>query len=711
MVLTVSVGLAGPNQTADSPQPPAAAGNNNPASSPKLRAGIYEGCLAGRTNRADELKVLRESRVLIEFKETRPGVYDGVGAVFNMRTEPPKALYELKPQYDQASGVFLCSIEVLGQSLTFKGGIQIDSSGDEYLQAKATANSNGGELEITLWRQEHEPEKVSQGAISIETANMDPAKTTADNPPTLRYEFRARDIVEAPFKFDEKLTVTGPDGVKNTFSGGTQQLDYQHGLQGPSSMDAHCVRVCQLPALTKPGDYICHIELTASGYTKEGKRDVAFQVVESTNAEPVSSSHADYWAKRRKRLVGKDAELFRDRFKGGRDVGSSQTNAPETTTNEEPARLNIRMAAPYLELVPGDIGQIDGVYVSDWKRNCGDRVEADLGVVDVGGDLKVNRRINAAPGDTSAMPFNMDGPEYYFSEIWTAKIGARPGLTRVPIIVRQGSGSAGIFLSVSILPPNTRLASPGWATFLNMAGVTASNVRASNQISAAPSANPLGIDLQPANDLFKQRRYADALQLLDSIVAAHPESRDARFFRGRVRIWLNDLRGARDDFLLLARQNPADYESQRRILEIELILGDRRAVLEKASALAKAQPDNLMLSCIYAYAAAVNHDTETAERFFAKVVKKAPTLSGNFYEEARAMQQAGVPLMAIQGYQIALWLKPSDHRPYYDIGTVYAGLGERDKAIDAFQRLLRLEPAGDLAEHARQQLNKLGATN
>ncbi len=136
--------------------------------------------------------------------------------------------------------------------------------------------------------------------------------------------------------------------------------------------------------------------------------------------------------------------------------------------------------------------------------------------------------------------------------------------------------------------------------------------------------------------------------MLDPIVTKHPESRDARFLRGRTRMWLNDLRGAREDFSQLAGQNPADYESQRRVVELKLMIGDRRAALQKASTLAKAEPDNIMLACVYAYAAAVNQDTGTAQRVYAEVAKKAPTLAGRLYAEARRLQQAGVPLMAFR---------------------------------------------------------------
>jgi hypothetical protein len=633
----------------------------------------------------EELKVVRSSRVVIELKETKPGFYEGTGAIFSMLTEPPKPLYELRAEYNEASVVSLCSIQgpdelkMNGTSMQdFRGGFTNDASGDEHLEAKTRSNPAGGELQMMLWRQDNGPDKVSQGTLSIQFASVDPAETPPGEPVTLRYEFRARDILEAPFKYQEKLTVTGPGGEKLVTPGGSQQLDYQHGSQGPGSLDAHGVRVCKLPGSTQTGQYTCRIEITAAGYTRQGTNRVTFRVV-ATNAPPPASSsgfdsvlaseghpmdpetlarfkkgfevhdtnNAAYWAQRRRKLEGKDAQLFNERFKSDRNPDDSQTNATPAAEEVAP-QLNIRMAAPVLELIAGDLGQIDGVFVSGWKRNSSDRVEADLGVVDVGGDLKVNRRINAAPGDTSAMSANMDGPEYYFSEIWTAKIGARPGPTRVPIIVRQGLANAATYLNVWILPRDTRLASSGMTSFLNPPGGVAPNVQASNQISASSPANPQEINLQPANDLFKQQRFADALQMLDPIVTKHPESRDARFLRGRTRMWLNDLRGAREDFSQLAGQNPADYESQRRVVELKLMIGDRRAALQKASTLAKAEPDNIMLACVYAYAAAVNQDTGTAQRVYAEVAKKAPTLAGRLYAEARRLQQAGVPLMAFR---------------------------------------------------------------
>jgi hypothetical protein len=222
----------------------------------------------------EELKVVRSSRVVIELKETKPGFYEGTGAIFSMLIEPPKPLYELRAEYNEASVVSLCSIQgpdelkMNGTSMQdFRGGFTNDASGDEHLEAKTRSNPAGGELQMMLWRQDNGPDKVSQGTLSIQFASVDPAETPPGEPVTLRYEFRARDILEAPFKYQEKLTVTGPGGEKLVTPGGSQQLDYQHGSQGPGSLDAHGVRVCKLPGSTQTGQYTCRIEITAAGYT------------------------------------------------------------------------------------------------------------------------------------------------------------------------------------------------------------------------------------------------------------------------------------------------------------------------------------------------------------------------------------------------------------------------------------------------------------
>ncbi|MBI5818699.1 MAG: hypothetical protein HZA88_06910 [Verrucomicrobia bacterium] len=179
------------------------------------------------------------------------------------------------------------------------------------------------------------------------------------------------------------------------------------------------------------------------------------------------------------------------------DTAGASTDGPPVVgpaaNGEGKNNLRAWLASPIITLVPGEPSQIDGVYVSGWRNNTADRVEVFMEVVDNWGSLKVNPKIVAAPGLTSADPGNMTSGEHYFSEMWSARLGARSGTFRVPIIVRQkGAGAAAVTLTVIIPPKFTR---GGGAAVANMPDARPTGGEGGNNLKAR-LASPT-IDLVP----------------------------------------------------------------------------------------------------------------------------------------------------------------------------------------------------------------------
>ena len=114
--------------------------------------------------------------------------------------------------------------------------------------------------------------------------------------------------------------------------------------------------------------------------------------------------------------------------------------------------LSVRLQSPTMVLVPGEPSWPNNVGVTGWQRN-GDRIEIDIPVTDNWGSLRVNRNLVVAPGPTSKPTSSMTGPEDWFQEEWSARIGARAGSYAVPIIARQaGAGEAMTTLTIYVIP-------------------------------------------------------------------------------------------------------------------------------------------------------------------------------------------------------------------------------------------------------------------
>lgn len=249
-----------------------------------------------------------------------------------------------------------------------------------------------------------------------------------------------------------------------TYKGTCHLSDFQHSSLGAGLMDGHGTRERLINGL-KAGTYKCEIKLTAAGYQQAAIKEIGFTVqVPTTGLSEKDAYYARMRAKLRK-MDATEAEALHKSFT--RDVsGATPMPATQPQTTVDPnapkvedapkaatAKLEAWLESPTIDLVPGEPSKIDGIHVRGWRSNTADRVEVEMEVTGNWGSLKVNLNIVAAPGPTSADPSNMTTNDYYFSQMWSAKIGARPGTFRVPIIVKQKHAeSAAVFLIVRIMP-------------------------------------------------------------------------------------------------------------------------------------------------------------------------------------------------------------------------------------------------------------------
>jgi hypothetical protein len=110
------------------------------------------------------------------------------------------------------------------------------------------------------------------------------------------------------------------------------------------------------------------------------------------------------------------------------------------------------------ELAPGDtMGKRCGIIVRGWRSNTEDRVEVKL-------EYSKSSQIEVFPGNTSSPPSLMytagvtdDHDRYVFSELFTARENASPGITRVTVTVKQkGAGEVKLPLDIAVLEKGKR---------------------------------------------------------------------------------------------------------------------------------------------------------------------------------------------------------------------------------------------------------------
>lgn len=457
-----------------------------PAASP---AGIYEGALLylhGDDKYAEnQIVEMERAQGIVEVKEYKPGIYSVEG--YELRFKEPAYM---EPTYRISGTYRLDNNAFKGTETELDNGRETNMTQDaegrfmqESTGGKGTGESYffitlaGGGYGFKLYRADPASmtsvlQKTGLPSITIESPTIYPVVPQTDKPLTLKYEFRVNDIPDTALTLDEELTITGPGFAPVTFKGTCRLSDFEHSSIGPGHMNGHGKRERVISAL-KPGQYKCEIKLTAGGYPQAAAKEISFTVKEQPAAAAQGSKNAAYWASLRRKLPSDEAKSWRAGFTRNESVPvtsgavtesqpKADPNAPkveDSALKSDQVILQARLESSVIELIPGEPSKIDGVYVKGWRSNTADRVEVEMEVIDNWGTLKVNPKIIAAPGPTSADPSNMADKEYYFSQMWSARLGARPGTFRVPIIVKQKDAeSAAVFLIVRIMPKKSSVA-------------------------------------------------------------------------------------------------------------------------------------------------------------------------------------------------------------------------------------------------------------
>jgi len=224
-------------------------------------------------------------------------------------------------------------------------------------------------------------------------------------------------------------------------------------------------------------------------------------------------------------------------------------------------------------------------------------------------------------------------------------------------------------------------------------------------VPLAPAAG--GEAFQRAHEFYAAGRYIGAMPMYNAILQAPGAPRQALFERAVMRTWLNDLAGAQTDFATLASTDPNDLESRRLHAISELVGGDPRVGKAEADALLALQPANVPIVLVAAQAALYNGDPAAAQRLLAQIRQTAPGYDVTLYQEANRFLTAGVPAVALLQFTAMAWMVPERHEPYWGIGFAYSKLGQKARAIEAFERYLQTDQTSQYAQAARQELERL----
>ncbi len=199
-------------------------------------------------------------------------------------------------------------------------------------------------------------------------------------------------------------------------------------------------------------------------------------------------------------------------------------------------------------------------------------------------------------------------------------------------------------------------------------------------------------------------RHIMALAAFERAVTLAPADSAAHLGRGLSRAALGDVAGARTDFARAAELAPNDAEPLLALGDLERDLGEYHTAIETyRSAIAREDADAASWLKLGNALALLERYDESA-RAFRAAIRRAPELAAAHNGLGASLMHLGRPDDAAQELDRAAVLDARDPNPVMNLALLHERSGDRDAAIEAWERALSLDPASEIA---RRHLTRL----
>ncbi|MFQ6109346.1 MAG: tetratricopeptide repeat protein [Candidatus Aminicenantales bacterium] len=201
------------------------------------------------------------------------------------------------------------------------------------------------------------------------------------------------------------------------------------------------------------------------------------------------------------------------------------------------------------------------------------------------------------------------------------------------------------------------------------------------QLSAIQDLPPIDIRLSripespfaKGDDLYQQKKYAEALQEYQRVLAENPDLYQAYDKIGLCYYRLNDLENAAENFKLMLEKEP---QSRNTLINLSAIY------FEKG-------------------------DLEEGMKYFRKLDEESLTDAGTFYNIGILLFKNGQIDMAVDYFNKCLARDPSFIDGYYQLGLVNLNKGDMEEAKKNLQKVIELAPESEKAAIAKKMLESI----
>jgi tetratricopeptide (TPR) repeat protein len=184
--------------------------------------------------------------------------------------------------------------------------------------------------------------------------------------------------------------------------------------------------------------------------------------------------------------------------------------------------------------------------------------------------------------------------------------------------------------------------------------------------------------LDNGNRLLAAEKYAEAREVLEQFLTAHPDAYRVRLQIGQCGIRLGDLAGAEKSFQALLDE-----------------------IVQRSGSYAKDADLAIQALAGLGESAVKRNDVEAGMGFFRQALEISPTNEKVAYNIAEIFFAAQKIDEAIPYYRLAIDIRKDWPKPYHKLGLAYLNKGDYPKALECLRKAVALDPESPAAVDAR----------
>ena len=203
--------------------------------------------------------------------------------------------------------------------------------------------------------------------------------------------------------------------------------------------------------------------------------------------------------------------------------------------------------------------------------------------------------------------------------------------------------------------------------------------------------------LERGNQLFRLRRYDEAVEAFERAIALKPEFIHLAYYGKGLALWGENValwgENENDEAALasleLATETQPDFAPA--FLYKTMVLFNLRRLEQALVAIERAIEIEENNANLYVFQAAILSSFELSEIALSQAIEIAPR-SFYYYERAEFYRDQGKPELALADYNQVIQLNPNDAEAYYIRGELYENQGKPELALANYNQLIQLNP-------------------